>query len=59
MDDTASLDIWYIEDDANEDDEEERVLVQPTASARMKREDLKDPDYEVPSRFWSFLKGPV
>ncbi|XP_004079625.2 zinc finger protein 37 [Oryzias latipes] len=50
VDDTASLDIWYIEDDANEDDEEERVLVQPTASARMKREDLKDPDYEVPSR---------
>ncbi|XP_024143498.1 zinc finger protein 37 [Oryzias melastigma] len=47
MEDSGSLDIWYIEDDANE---EQQVLVQPTTSSRMKREDLKDPDYEVPSR---------
>lgn len=43
--DTESLALlWY--DDI---DEEEQELMQPTSS-RQKREDLKDPDYKMPSR---------
>lgn len=45
--DTESLALlWY---DDIDDDEEEQELVQPTSS-RQKREDLKDPDYKMPSR---------
>lgn len=46
VEDTESLGLlWYDIDD----DEEEQELVQPTSS-RQKREDLKDPDYKMPSR---------
>lgn len=45
VEDTESLGLlWY--DDI---DEEEQELMQPTSS-QQKREDLKDPDYKMPSR---------
>lgn len=47
VEDTESLGLlWY---DDIDDDEEEQELVQPTSS-RQKREDLKDPDYIMPTR---------
>nr|XP_024656708.1 zinc finger protein 329 isoform X1 [Maylandia zebra] len=53
--DTESLALlWY---DDIDDDEEEQELVQPTSS-RQKREDLKDPDYKMPSRVPTIRKKP-
>lgn len=46
--DTGSLGLLWYDDN---DEEEEQRLVQQTTSSRQKREDLKDPDYKIPSRF--------
>ena len=50
MGDTESLGLFWYEGDYDDEDEVEQLLVQPTTSSRQKREDLKDPDYEIPSR---------
>ncbi len=47
--DTGSLGLlWY--DDDEEGDEEQQLSVRPETSSRQKREDLKDPDYQITSR---------
>lgn len=53
MEDTGSLglDLWFDDDDDDVcEDEEAQSTVQPATSSRQKREDLKDPDYQIPSR---------
>ncbi|KAM9424389.1 uncharacterized protein KZ484_001126 isoform 2-T2 [Pholidichthys leucotaenia] len=46
-DDMESLIFWQDEDE----DDKEGLLVQPSEVSMQKREDLKDPDYEVTSRY--------
>lgn len=41
--------MWFDDEDEGED-EEEQQSVQPASSSRQRREDLKDPDYQIPSR---------
>ncbi|XP_026177814.1 zinc finger protein 250-like isoform X2 [Mastacembelus armatus] len=59
VEDTGSLGLlWFDDDDDGDDgdqdgDEDELSLVQPEISSRKEQEDLKDPDYQIPSR--SFL----
>uniref|UniRef100_A0A3Q3IYT6 C2H2-type domain-containing protein n=1 Tax=Monopterus albus TaxID=43700 RepID=A0A3Q3IYT6_MONAL len=40
-----------------DNDEEEQLSVQPEMSSREKREDLKDPDYQMPSRSFPRLQS--
>ncbi|XP_041842091.1 zinc finger protein 777-like [Melanotaenia boesemani] len=45
--------VWYEDDDedvVDADEEVEQLVVQPKMSSREKRDDLKDPDYEISSR---------
>ncbi|XP_071315959.1 uncharacterized protein [Trachinotus anak] len=52
VEDTGSLGLlWYDDDDEGED--EEQLPKEPATSCRQKREDLKDPDYQIPSRLFS------
>ncbi|XP_035506438.2 zinc finger protein 432 isoform X1 [Scophthalmus maximus] len=60
VDDAGSLDLlWYDEDDYkdfvgdDDEDEDERLPVRPGTSSRKKRADLRDPDYQIPSRSFS------
>lgn len=41
--------LWFNGDDEGED-EEEQLSVQQETSSRQKQEDLRDPDYQIPSR---------
>lgn len=55
VEDTGSLGLLWFDDDEDDDDvvcedEEEQPTVRPATSYRQKREDLKDPDYQIPSR---------
>ncbi|KAM9836858.1 uncharacterized protein ACBR49_019272 [Aulostomus maculatus] len=56
QEDTGSLGMWY--DEEEEDDEEERLMAPAATSSRQRREDLKDPDYQMPSRVSSDRKKP-
>ena len=49
VEDTGSLGLLWYADDKGED-KDERLAVQPATSSRQKREDLQDPDYQIPSR---------
>ncbi|KAI3376492.1 hypothetical protein L3Q82_016451 [Scortum barcoo] len=52
--DTGSLGLlWYDDDDDDDGDEEQQLSVRPATSSRQKREDLKDPDYQITSRLIS------
>lgn len=43
--------MWFDDDDDEEgDDEEQQLSAQPATSSRKRREDLKDPDYQIKSR---------
>ncbi|XP_047441796.1 zinc finger protein 37-like isoform X2 [Mugil cephalus] len=45
--------LWYDDNEDEVDDEEEEQRMQLLASSRQKQEDLKDPDFEMPSRLFS------
>ncbi|XP_026225000.1 zinc finger and SCAN domain-containing protein 2-like isoform X2 [Anabas testudineus] len=54
VEDTGSLGLlWFDDDDDVCEDEEEQPTVRPATGSRQKREDLKDPDYQMPSRSFS------
>ncbi|KAM7376840.1 hypothetical protein PAMA_013552 [Pampus argenteus] len=48
QEDTGSLGLTWYEDE--DEDEEEQLSVRPASSSRWRRADLKDPDYQIPSR---------
>ncbi|XP_038587327.1 zinc finger protein 37-like isoform X2 [Micropterus salmoides] len=55
VEDTGSLGLMWFDDDDDEegDDEEQQLSAQPATSSRKRREDLKDPDYQIKSRSFS------
>ncbi|XP_041820709.1 zinc finger protein 568-like [Chelmon rostratus] len=51
VDDTGSLGLlWYDDEEGDGGDEEQQLSVQTATSSRQRREDLKDPDYQIKSR---------
>ncbi|KAK2899478.1 uncharacterized protein [Channa argus] len=55
VEDTGSLGLlWFDDDDVDEDAaKQQQPSLQPATSSRKKRDDLKDPDYQIPSRTFS------
>ncbi|XP_056224846.1 zinc finger protein 502-like [Seriola aureovittata] len=53
VEDTGSLGLLWFDDDDEGEDEEERPSMQTAMSCRQKREDLQDPDFQIPSRSFS------
>ncbi|XP_062301143.1 zinc finger protein 250-like isoform X2 [Scomber scombrus] len=53
QEETGSLGLmWYDDEEEEEEveDEEQRLSVRPTANSRQRRDDQKDPDYQIPAR---------
>ncbi|KAK2863403.1 hypothetical protein Q5P01_002936 [Channa striata] len=61
VEDTGSLGLLWFDDDDDDDNEDvgentekqQQPSVQPPTGSRQKREDQKDPDYQIPSRSFS------
>nr|XP_046236019.1 zinc finger and SCAN domain-containing protein 2-like isoform X2 [Scatophagus argus] len=52
--DTGSLGLlWYDDEESDGADEEQQLSTQPAMSSKQRREDLKDPDYQIKSRLIS------
>uniref|UniRef100_UPI0037E915FF zinc finger protein 37-like n=1 Tax=Semicossyphus pulcher TaxID=241346 RepID=UPI0037E915FF len=57
VEDTGSLGLWFDEDDGG-DEEQQLSLHSMTTSSRQRREDLKDPDFQISPRVSSGRKKP-